>query len=55
MATIYIDNKPYQVEEGQKPSQRLPLFRVQHSLFLLAPGHAFGRGLSPVRGEGIQG
>ena len=47
MATIYIDNVPYEVKDRRQSVERLSLARFQHSLLLLAPSHAFG-GIMPI-------
>ncbi len=55
MATIYIDNEPYEVRGRAEPAARLPVAGLRPALFLLAPGPALGRRLPPVRGQAVQG
>ena len=55
MATIYIDDKPYEVDPRAEPAARLPLAGLRPAVFLLAPGPGFGGRLPPVRRQAVQG
>ena len=55
MATIYIDNQPYEVKDGQNLLQACLVLGLRPALFLLAPGAALGRRVPPVRGQAVQG
>ena len=56
MPTIFIENKPYEIQESGRTLLDVCLsLGIQPAVLLLAPGHAFGRRLPAVRGEALQG
>ena len=55
MATIYIDDKPLQVESEAEPAAPVSVAGFRSALFLLASRAGLGGRMPPMRSQAIQG
>ena len=54
MPTIYVENRPYEVPEGQNVLHACLSLGFDIPYFCWHPGHALGRRLPAMRGQAIQ-